>query len=688
MKRRSAEIFQRLLNVPHRGLDLQRLMEDYQITEKTLRGDIQEIIDFTGGTSVSANSHTLRLQKGTDLQMLRKRLEVMDLYDYKLSSAERKYYIVMELLQHGDYISMQNLADEMYVTRNTVVNDCKLVGAFLEENHVEFISRNKLGIKANYTSQQRQSLLIEIFMRLLLPLQESEPFFAQYLTKRLGFDIHFSDVERHMLAYTHEHNLFFAKETADQLAVYAFVLFNCFQPSDGSVESAQTALDGVGEMLESMAQSLGRPLSRESIVAIEKVILQRDLRPQIQSVNDFELYGVISHFLLRIGQNIGVELQYDDLLVESLLSHIKNMKNWDPAFEFDLDSSFPNLDLIQKSAEENYFILENYLHYRMNQNMKDSIVIHICVAIYRCQKNKDPHRVLISCPGSMATGKYLEAQVRNYLNLQIMGVVESGRVEAGLVDLSGIDFIIATVQIHDCPIPVAVVSPLLTLDDINLIQSVSFRSGGAKTVSLPAADYPLLEQLQEVYATGDIKKVMWLNQELSRVLADVRDMEFETARTSALLNMLEVKYIRIVGERMDWRSAMKLAAADLIRDGFFDKSYVKKAIENVEEYGNYIIVNQGIALAHADRDSGVYKDGLSLLVSRDGIQFDDEETVYLMFFFSTEGTADYLQLFREIIKLGGASDNIQKMRCTGTPENAYRLIVEILTDYQGASEKE
>ena len=245
------------------------------------------------------------------------------------------------------------------------------------------------------------------------------------------------------------------------------------------------------------------------------------------------------------------------------------MKNWDPAFEFDLDSSFPNLELIQKSAEENYFILENYLHYRMNQNMKDSIVIHICVAIYRCQKKWDPRRVLISCPGSMATGKYLEAQVRNYLNLQIMGVVESGKVEAGLVDLSGIDLIIATVQIHDCPIPVAVVSPLLTLDDIKLIQSLSFRNGGSKTVSLPTTDYPLLEQLQDVYATGDIKKIIWLNQELSRILADVRDMESQTARTSALLNMLEIKYIRIAKELMDWRSAMKLASEDLIRNGFF-----------------------------------------------------------------------------------------------------------------------
>ena len=164
-------------------------------------------------------------------------------------------------------------------------------------------------------------------------------------------------------------------------------------------------------------------------------------------------------------------------------------------------------------------------------------------------------------------------------------------------------------------------------------------------------------------------------------------MESKTARTSALLNMLDTKYIRLSGESLDWRSAMELAAADLIRDGFFGTAYVEKAIENVEEYGSYIIISQGIALAHANRESGVYKDGLGLLISRDGIRFEDGEVVYMLFFFSTKGTNDYLQLFKEIIKLGNQSGNMQKMRRTKTPETAYRLMMEILTDYQDAEEK-
>ena len=501
-----------------------------------------------------------------------------------------------------------------------------------------------------------------IFNQLLLPSGDSESFFPRLLAKKLGYTCRFHQVEHHMLAYAQNHNLFFPKETANQLAVCIFVLLNELAGIPAEGDAASVELDEMGRMLEYIFLQVGYTrFNKMSILTVEKVILQRDLRPQVQSINDFELYGVISHFLLRVGQSIGADIQRDDLLVKSLLSHIKNMENWGTAFEFDLDGSFPDISRVQQGAEKYFYILENYLNYKMNQSMKDSIVIHICAAICRGQETANPRHVLISCPGSMATSKYLEAQVRNYLNLRIDGVIATRQIEAGAVDLRGIDFIISTVRIHSCPIPVAVVSPLLTLEDMNLIQTLSFRPNSPEQPP-QEMEYPLLDRLREVYETGDSKKIAWLDRELNRVLAEVLAIETETAKNSALLNILRVQYVKIAEEPMEWRAAMELAASDLMRDGFFGPAYVEKAIENVEEYGSYIIVNQGIALAHANKESGVYKDGLSLLISREGIRFEDGETVYMLFFFSTKGDADYLQLFKEIIKLGNSSDNLKKIR--------------------------
>ena len=127
---------------------------------------------------------------------------------------------------------------------------------------------------------------------------------------------------------------------------------------------------------------------------------------------------------------------------------------------------------------------------------------------------------------------------------------------------------------------------------------------------------------------------------------------------------------------------MQEASDDLRKDGYFDTKYVEEAIENVEEYGNYIIVSKGIALAHAsNKGSGVYEDGISLLVAKNGIFFEDGDIVYLMFFFSQKGETDYLDLFKEIIELGKNQDNIEKIKKLGEGADVYSLIEEILSTY-------
>lgn len=147
--------------------------------------------------------------------------------------------------------------------------------------------------------------------------------------------------------------------------------------------------------------------------------------------------------------------------------------------------------------------------------------------------------------------------------------------------------------------------------------------------------------------------------------------------------MLKWKYVKVIEEKLPWRQAMELASEDLIKDGYFDERYVREAIGNVEAYGNYIVVNKGIALAHASKDAGVYEDGIGLLISRDGICFDKGETVYLLFFFAQKGDTDYLDLFREIVALGKKQEDIDRIRKLTDIHEIYRAIWEILSQDEG-----
>ena len=73
----------------------------------------------------------------------------------------------------------------------------------------------------------------------------------------------------------------------------------------------------------------------------------------------------------------------------------------------------------------------------------------------------------------------------------------------------------------------------------------------------------------------------------------------------------------------------------------------------ITEYGDYIIISKGIALAHAGKkEAHVYKDGLSLVMCPEGIEFTEGNIVYLVFCFAVAEEKDYLKLFQEIIALG------------------------------------
>lgn len=690
MKKRSTEILQRLLKDPNEELSLLRMADEYCITEKTLKSDIQEMMEFTRESgfepALFCDSQKLRLNSGLNIRKLIECVYAMNLYQYKMSPEERKVYITIVLLYHENYYSMQQLADELFVTRNTIVNDCRLVDEYLREFGITFVAKSKKGIRVETVESKTQKLLIDMFLHLIPSIKDEKTFFVRFIIRTAGFIYSLKDVIYHMNCFTRDNNIIFAKDIFFEIAICIFALVNRLQQTgydkisrEGGLEHLQ--LDAIGNMVDYVVEELGySSLGRPGVLAIERQILMRSLHPQIQSINDFDLYGVICHFLLEISQEMDVDIQSDNLLIESLISHVKGMNNWSDAdydwnMEYELSDDFSR---IQKIAEGKFYILEKYLQYVLTPKMKDSIIIHICAALLRGRKNSNPLAVIISCPGSMATSKYLEAQIINYFNFYIVDTLTTRQVEEANGRFEDADFIISTVPVQNSMLPVIVVNPLITVEDINKIQNLAFRQKKS-TILDTRVRFPILAKIYAIYESGNSRKIEFLNRELQQILEDSFYVESRVGEQFALLKMLKLKYIKISDARMEWCQAMKAASEDLIRDGYFDERYVQEAIGNVEEYGSYIIVNKGVALAHASKEAGVYEDGISLLVSREGIVFDEGDTVNLLFFFSQKGETDYLDLFKEIIKLGKNQEDMEKIKDLSDSRDVYRAIWEVLS---------
>jgi PTS system ascorbate-specific IIA component len=71
----------------------------------------------------------------------------------------------------------------------------------------------------------------------------------------------------------------------------------------------------------------------------------------------------------------------------------------------------------------------------------------------------------------------------------------------------------------------------------------------------------------------------------------------------------------------DWREAVALAGSGLEQAGCTTADYTARMIGVVEQFGAYIVIAPGLALAHARPGPDVLKDGVSVVTLADPIAF-------------------------------------------------------------------
>ena len=159
------------------------------------------------------------------------------------------------------------------------------------------------------------------------------------------------------------------------------------------------------------------------------------------------------------------------------------------------------------------------------------------------------------------------------------------------------------------------------------------------------------------------------------ILEDYRSKE-DLRKKNAIAELLTAADIQITDRPLNWEEAFRLSAGPLIQAGAIEETYVEQAIENVREYGDYVIVSKGVVLVHAQKEYGVHRDCLNLLVAKSGALFEESgETANLIFCFANQGDKKYLDLLRSIIRLGRIEGRIEKICSLGCSEDVYREIV-------------
>lgn len=657
MRKRSTEILEKLILSNSKSMEVKKLITTYRISLKTLRTDVNEINDFLleakmSPTKLNEKEKLILLEK--DIMKIQDRLNHMDTYSYKMSREERQIYIIAELLMSQDYITMQNLAKKLNVSRNTILNDFETVKDYCLAFNVNVLMKSSKGIKIECDQKDRNNLLMQIFHDLEDDYMEKS-FFHQLIQRKLGMKIPLEMIKEDLREYMEQQHMLVSDRVFSYVSIYLFVILNRkINKKRRTVEklTGDTASDN---LLNWFADKYEVRINKNDVKDFGRYMKQHDfnISSEQKEINDVELYGIIVYFLQMVGEDIECSLLSDTVLIESLLEHIRTLKNWeDYDFEMPLSDELPiPKEILEKTIEKNSIILERYLGYPLTKEMKESIMIHICAAFVRNLEYLNLLEVLIVCPGSMATGKYLEAQVKNYFDFRVAAVIPSRDVEEFLKS-NKIDFVISTVNVRSESVPCVKVQAQLTMNDINAIQNIAFLLGRKENKSENESRY-VEQNFLDVMKTFLEKLDASKRDEFFDEVYSLMETKIQSTGKSILAQMLDPSKIMIKQEKITWEQGILQAADILEKKGCVGSDYGKKAVENVKEYGDYIIISKGIALAHAGKkEAHVYKDGLSLVMCPEGIEFTEGNIVYLVFCFAVAEEKDYLKLFQEIIALG------------------------------------
>lgn len=133
------------------------------------------------------------------------------------------------------------------------------------------------------------------------------------------------------------------------------------------------------------------------------------------------------------------------------------------------------------------------------------------------------------------------------------------------------------------------------------------------------------------------------------------------------------KRILIISEVIDWKHAIILSAQSLLEQGFIEDSYVQAMIDMCEKYNAYVVLADDFAMPHASSDCGVIKQGVSIAIFKNPVDFMGKE-VSVMLTLAPLNNENHLLLLQEVAELFGNPELINLLKKSSSAAEVIELL--------------
>ena len=634
MNKRSREILSQLITKTEysQTISIQDLAEMFKVSSRTIRYDIEQINDYL------KENHLQPLNLGkqgvintqADITKARESLSEEGFYSFKLSREERVCFSAVMMICSDDYITLSEIADQLFVSRSTIIQDLEHIKSFFRERHLYVLSHSNKGLLLEGREIDKRNLLIDMIQS-ENSIFKAEPIFqhlTQCLSKNLKIDLEdISMIEKIINEAEHIYGRFLTDQSFVQLRNYfqlsLYRLRKAHYVEYGDDKNSKW--DMAKGMIDQIQQFIVKEIPDTEIYYVASVLNRMKYIKKTTSNKEIVKMQVITrNFIEKISKDIHRNLQGDYIFYENLINHLEStFSTLGDRFAINsvVDEILQRYPEVKQATERNVYVFEEYVGRKLSEEEIAYIVVHICAAIERNKNETVRYSVVLVCNGGIGTSQLLLARLEKFFHLDVIDIIPAHDIE--YMNMDDVDAVISTISLEGKGIEYIQVDPLLTDEDCirvgEKLSKIHPKVSEKETISEENQDSlksletikDILEEDEEEIAIGKIKSVI--------------ESFFQKKEETTLSDLLPAQAIQIGVECSDWKGAIEASAKYLLKNGAINENYIKAMIKNVMENGPYIVVAPGFALPHEALNAGASKVGMSLIRLKTPVPFGKKE---------------------------------------------------------------
>ncbi|MFU7517529.1 BglG family transcription antiterminator [Clostridium sp. HCS.1] len=687
MNIRYIEILNLLINY-RTDLSVEDLANKFGISKRMIRYDIDEINRYLRENNISEidkrpNSPLRFNLSKEEEEKVGKLISNINMKSYIFSTEERVGILLYELLSSNKVNNYNEFQEKLSISKTTLVNDIKKVKEWLREYNIQIIKVSNKGFKISGDENNIRKAMISLLIDKsnYNIIETLEKIYNNENNSILG-NIKKLDINKKNMGYIKElvRDLekdfgVFSEEDFFNLVIALFVIINRAGNLPINKENKSLSVnykkeyEAALEISNKIKDRFNITLGKEEVNIIASKILSgsKNEGDLFESKDYFDACYIAGKIMDNLRLTFGNNFRMDNALFESFINHLKSLIF---RLKYNVISKNPILDTIISNYKNEFKLIKeatNFIKDKFNYILSDDeigyIVMYIEATIEKNKKDEiiKSKNIIIACSAGFATGRLLEAKIKGSFEVNLVGVTSIHNISSLLEGKEKIDYIISPVDINEnYNIPIIKVSSILSDTDIRelgkYLSSKILKDDGLniqknnenidKLKNNNNKEVNIDEVLSIIEKSSNILEKDKLKSDLESYFNKINDN-----KTIELSKYIFEDNIQLNLVADNWEEAIRLSAMPLLKNNDITEEYVDAMIENINNLGAYIVVDDGIAIPHARPDNYVKNFGITINTFSKHITIGSHNNIRIFITIASTNNEDHIELITQIMKL-------------------------------------